>query len=712
MAGEAGGGAFEVVGWMFTAQDMASSVATQANETVQTAASGIESSLDSTAALVESRSSSIVKATSWIARGVARSFANVFGDAAGSGAYVMLTSIEQMVDGVIGLGKRWVEFGERTVPSAVSAAFAPVKALGKLMFKTQFSFLQLPAAIGKIGKAAFSMGRSFASAAVQGKDLLSNLLGIKDVGAAGKAAGAGGLLGGLFGGAFKLLTPIINLLQKVFEPLISGIMDHLSNALGPLQMTMELIAQDLGPKIAKLIVPFVGILEIIVSHLGTILSDMLDTGPAVGFVTQVMGTLAKVFQDLLPVAQTIVTTLMGTLIDHVLPTVMGLVNALLPVLGEVVKLIAGTLAEVLPEIGKIWGEVGPLLVETFEGLLKAVLPVVPSLLKLVAALAKLAAPFIASALIGVLEIVKAITPAIEQLAGWLSELADVASKAIGDMLEEWGGFETFVLAFKIGLGKLFDQIEVWVDSLAEWMVAAYDSVMHFWSGSGIKEDIIDPMVNYIPDKIGGMFDAVSGKASAFWRWAMDLGTEALSWVGNMAKSILEMMGLSDIGSAAEGVIQGAIAALTAPVEALKAFLNEWLIGPINEIMGWDPPLIPGDTLAGLVGLGEGWTVPQLAAGGVTTDTVVQRGGMIANVGEAGQELILPLQPQVIQASLAPALEGIQMPGVQQVVRVLESIDRRLAGVLRVDGGDMNTTQQARPQPRGASLEDAVGIGGI
>ena len=193
-------------------------------------------------------------------------------------------------------------------------------------------------------------------------------------------------------------------------------------------------------------------------------------------------------------------------------------------------------------------------------------------------------------------------------------------------------------------------------------------------------------------------------------WVQSIGVRVLSWFDGVIATIFDAIGLSEVGGVFRGIIGAAISALMAPIATIKNLINNYVIETINDILNWDIPGPPG-RLGSVVGIDF---LPKLAlaAGGITTQQAVGVGGVQAVVGEAGPELILPLRPQAVRAALAPALDGLALPGLDQVLRVLESIDRRLGGTLHVDGSDGGSTASQAQQSYSDDLLGAVGMGGI
>ena len=99
----------------------------------------------------------------------------------------------------------------------------------------------------------------------------------------------------------------------------------------------------------------------------------------------------------------------------------------------------------------------------------------------------------------------------------------------------------------------------------------------------------------------------------------------------------------------------------------------------NDILAWDPPVIPGGTISEIL-WGRRYQIPMLAEGGIAG---VAGDAALAAVGEAGPEAILPLKADVIERVLTPLLPKIELPGLGEAVGWLQRIHERLSGVLRV-----------------------------
>jgi phage-related protein len=604
----------------------------------------------------------------------------------------------------------------------------------KFFTETEFSFRDIGSAAQKMGRGLvdvakqagsglFQMGRDAASAAVQLTGLFQSQLDLNDAQAEGaKGAKGGGVVGGLgkaLGGALKLFTPILNILGKVFSPLIEGIGEHISNAFGPLQMVMEMIAQDLGPKIAKLLVPFVAMMEILVTQIGQAMSSLLDGPDLLGtisaLITGIMPPLSKILQAVIKVVQ------------KLLPVALKLIQSLLPIVMQVVDILADTLVDVLGIIGDIWEQVGPLLVETFVELLKAIMPLIKPLLKLAKILLeKVFGPLLIKTIQLVAKLIgEVLVPAIEMLVKFVIPIIESISESLADF---FGNFEKYMTDFYIlfvqPIVQFFKDVGITIGEFVSDVIGFFTNL---WDGiTEFVTDAVD-LIGSIPGRvaefiagigraIAGFFtNTIPGLWSSFWEWVMGLGTTFMEWLSGLWDSIISTLGLDSIVEGAKGAFQVVIDTLMAPINAVKGIINDWIIDTANDILAWDPPVIPGGNVADILFDDPSYRIPLLAAGGITKPEAVPQGGVQAVVGEAGPEMILPLRGDLVRSTLAPAFEGIEVPGIDQMIGFLESIDRRLGGTLRVDGmggasgGPAPAGMASEP---GVGLSDAVGIGGI
>ena len=95
---------------------------------------------------------------------------------------------------------------------------------------------------------------------------------------------------------------------------------------------------------------------------------------------------------------------------------------------------------------------------------------------------------------------------------------------------------------------------------------------------------------------------------------------------NALISVLEFLGLSNAGSIVSGIWKAMFDLLTAPIDTLKGWINSYVVDTINEVFGYEFPLIGSLTSK---------RIPRLAQGGIVEAPT------LVLAGERGQELIIP-----------------------------------------------------------------------
>jgi len=186
-------------------------------------------------------------------------------------------------------------------------------------------------------------------------------------------------------------------------------------------------------------------------------------------------------------------------------------------------------------------------------------------------------------------------------------------------------------------------------------------------GAAVQDFLLLPFTMAF-DAIGAMFgiESLGGTIVNTLRSASQMIMEALTapfikgW--DMVKSIFDLKGLL---SGAPNIFTGITESV---MSGLKGFINNWVVSPINKVIAWDPPVIPGGTIGEIVGLPE---IPQLAAGGITT------GPTIAEIGEKGREAVIPLDSPVAQQFFPQPQEKVDVD-----TSVMEELLRKLIATVQ------------------------------
>ena len=161
----------------------------------------------------------------------------------------------------------------------------------------------------------------------------------------------------------------------------------------------------------------------------------------------------------------------------------------------------------------------------------------------------------------------------------------------------------------------------------------------------VFQGIWDSIVGFV----GGIWDMITGFFGAVW----------------------EFLGLDQLGSMISDLFGMIVDMIMAPINLIKWAINTLIITPINWVLSWDPPLIPGGTIGEILGIGE---ITPFAEGGIVT------GPTMGLVGEEGPEAIIPLDQFVAPEELRAYVDNAE------VVAAIDETNELLRKILAVTGG--------------------------
>lgn len=232
-----------------------------------------------------------------------------------------------------------------------------------------------------------------------------------------------------------------------------------------------------------------------------------------------------------------------------------------------------------------------------------------------------------------------------KIGAWLSALPGVVAGAFVSALHA----ALFALGVGIGLlifavtelpGQILSALQALPGILAEFFVRLWNSVAT-WTTDAWNNDIY-PFLAAIPGQIWSALSSLPGILGDFFtglwadvrQWAVDGWNSVISWISGVPGRIAGLTGR--FTSAGQGIIRGFFNGLAsawgyagsvgaAVYGAFKSGLN-WAIGAINSGIASVDDVLPGSLPR----------IPYLASGGVVG------GPTVAMVGEAGDEMVLPL----------------------------------------------------------------------
>ena len=249
-------------------------------------------------------------------------------------------------------------------------------------------------------------------------------------------------------------------------------------------------------------------------------------------------------------------------------------------------------------------------------------------------------------------------PIIDKWENFVNSAKDLGSAISGEISEKWTAVTEWWDGFKEGAVDLKDKIvggaaaglskamDFWdniktgsvnlKDKLMGKLEGAWSSIKTLWdalTNPEMRVDLVQKFKDALPEPIQKLID--------LWNTMQEndisLGDIFKGAIPDALQSVIDFFGgLFD--DAQEGGIGYALNnAFENLVAALKDPINDWIIAPVNALMGYDLPLL--GPLQDLPILSSLFPIPELAEGGIVNSPT------LALIGEAGPEAVVPLNSQ-------------------------------------------------------------------
>jgi len=680
--------------------DFTDNVVDSVPETLKTFVSNVGTSFDSVTDRVTGKAQELFDGISGFAQSTARTVDNslqtigvIYDQSIKSGAQLItnLRSQYEVVDQVaLGFEAMYEHAGEAKT-AIVGMGKSGVKGIRSLLVGINKGI----DGIRTMGVGLDTMGRKMEDSGSLGGRMGGSLM--KGLGG---SIGGGGLMAavmGPIGPVLKLLTPLLDIIQGALAPAMETFKGLVENAFAPLSMTLETIIQSLAPVITKLMTPISALLEQIAIFAGDALQKML------GGVTGLVGPLAQVFNQLSPVAELLVNSL-GEVAKAILPVLMKLFTTLAPIIMKVVKILVESMAGRMGAFAKLIEEVGPILVEALGEVLVAILPLIEVALKLIDTIGiQVLLPILTKFLIfvarGLKVIAAVLTPVIEVLSAGITFITD----SLNDFFDNFDDYmsqlyDLFIQPFVDGFNMIVDTIKWWYGMVIGIMTKAWDFVI------GGFEMIGAFIWNYWTVFLPGVWNT-------FYGWVTGAFGKLVEFFLGIGTSIWNALGLDTAVEGAKGAMQTILKALQVPIEYMKGIINEYVIGTVNSVLQWEPPIIGGN-LASLLFGDKSYSIPALADGGFAAS-----GSTVAEIGEAGTEVVTPVDRASIERFVEPIMPEVSVPGLEELIDQGRQIVTLLSGTLSVNnvGGNrpaINDPERQMADNGMGELGKGVGIFGL
>jgi phage-related protein len=602
--GGGGAGLFQQLGIIFNAQDLASPVAEEAQRAVEATSDELENSFASLTTTIDSLTETAGEAMTTVEPTLAAVVADV----------EHATKSTSLWESALTVASR----GLYRVQAALGTANAGLE-----------QFEEMTESVSKKGGVfgGLAGGVGALSAGIRG------------------SLGGSGLLGFILGPIaplLTLLTPLINIVEKVLEPAFDILGGAVENAFAPLGEVAATVAGELAPVIQKFMAPFVDLLISAAVQAGAFLQELAEgAGPSGG-----LGGFSKAFA------------------------------ALMPILGKLVGIFAGALIGRLQMFLKIAEEVGPLLIETAATLLKALMPVIEAATKLgTVLLEKVFAPLLINAIKGIAMAIELIAPELDEVGEWFGKVIDGVTDKVSD--------------FFGNLGKYWDQFDaLFIQPIMEGI----DSIVEAFALHGVLggiEEVFTQIWEFLKtgwSTLVGWFGEMLGSL---------LDLLGLTGAGESVRGIFQAIQAAILSplETIKAIINTGI------IDTLNSFLSYDLpvIGPIKDIkaLGLSTPPISRLEAGGIVEGGKGGTLAQVGEGkGNELVMPLSRETVQETVGPLLGGVEMPAMQEVVEAlhSIHQTIEravdrmmGQRGPAGQEQAPAHAADDRQLGMALGISG---------------------------
>lgn len=390
-------------------------------------------------------------------------------------------------------------------------------------------------------------------------------------GAAGAMAKQAGTLSGVFAAfqdtvsialtnAFQPVIPAIKQALNAVTPIIGDALNQLAPALGGVLTAVLPLLGQVVQGLTPILTPIIdiisgalasigdsGVLASLGQALGSLLEPLVPLGPVIGDIAaKLAGAFAPVLASLAPLLEAL-TPLLTEILTPLAPIIAEVADTLAAILGPAFALVAEVLKEVSPFLSVLIKDIGTALKPILQAIAPIIGKVVDALLPLV--------PTFADLLPSVLEIVTAFTPLSELIAALLVALTPLltpilkltaalisflAQKAIVPLVEALTDAMVLLLEPIEALIEPLRQVGDWLSSL-DWSAIATgigDTLAGAWNA-------VVQWLSDIKTKLGETRDKVKDAFINAKDWLIEGGKDIvrglISGIGRMAGALREKL---------------------------------------------------------------------------------------------------------------------------------------------------------------------------
>ncbi len=399
----------------------------------------------------------------------------------------------------------------------------------------------------------------------------------------------------------------------------SIISDSFGAALEPIAIEFSKLAEKVAPMLVTLLTPLFEMMVSAMQWVNQAFENILTKSSGLGETMEsITGTLTDVLKSVFDVVMIIVKSavplimpLFNTLSSAfkelakiVVPLIQNIIDNLLPAVMKAMKVLMPVIGELLQTIGESVGGVLKELVMATMPLIEALLEMIPELM-----------PSLKEMIKTVAKLIKSLAPVIAVL---IKMVGIIATKLLAP-------------AVLFMLKKLIEGLTLIGDLISNVLIYSFENF----------GDTVLGTFNSLVDGIGGFFTWLSDTSSAAFEGIFN-------FVFTMWNKITEFLGLNSIKGSLKGAFGAIMDTFLSTWDVVKEVINEYLIDPVKKALEFDLPVI--GSIAELAGI----DIQRLASGGVVTSP------LLAEIGEAGPEIVIPLKKEVLAEVIPQFVEPMSM----------------------------------------------------
>lgn len=249
-----------------------------------------------------------------------------------------------------------------------------------------------------------------------------------------------------------------------------------------------------------------------------------------GFRNSIMQTVSTIGQSLMPIIQALMPVIQN-IATVLATTISSVLQALAPVLAQIVTMIGQIVATVAPLIAQLVSQLAPILttiIQTVGNIVSAVLPPVITIINAIMGAIEELLPPIMSVLSTVIDVVSqiidAITPIISFVAGVISDIMGIISPIISFIAGVISSIISVISPIASTVASVFSAIFSTVSSImnkvGSVIKTVFNGIKSAWNGltgfvsgvfdgiSGAVQELVNSVTGFVNGVIGGINSAI------------------------------------------------------------------------------------------------------------------------------------------------------------------------------------------------------------